>query len=179
MLPGAGPRWRVIQTADLGGKQGVGHDPSAIATWAYDGISLYVLDYWSSQAEYADIKPKFVDKYYEQGARMIYIEDATWAQPLISDLRRETGVLVSAVKPVGSKWIRADAAAPVFESGRVVLPESAPWLDGWMHEHLAFPNGLHDEAVDTTSLAVKELRELGAVMPSRDMGGRVLRRTAV
>lgn len=173
-LPQDRSRWRTIQTVDLGGKQGVGHDPSAIATWASDAISLYVLDYWSSQAEYADIKPKFAAKFYEQRARMLYIEDATWAQPLISDLRRETGVLVSAVEPEGSKWVRADAAAPVFESGRVVLPCQAPWLDSWMHEHLAFPNALHDEAVDTTSMAVKELREIGLTMPTHTMTGKPL-----
>lgn len=178
-LPSPDYRWRVIQTVDIGGKQGVGHDPSAIATWASDGISLYVLDYWSSQAEYADIKPVFRDKFYEHSARMMFIEDATWAQPLISDLRRETGVLVDAVTPWGSKWVRADAAAPVFQAGRVVLPERAQWLDGWMHEHLSFPNALHDEAVDTTSMAVRELREIGYVLPSRNMDGSPMRTQAV
>jgi predicted phage terminase large subunit-like protein len=155
----------VIQTVDLGGKQGVGHDPSAIATWGYDGLSKYVLDYWSSQAEYADIKPVFAERYYEQQARTMFIEDATWAQPLISDLRRETGILVVAVRAKGSKWTRADEASPEFQASRVVLPCQAPWLDGWVHEHLSFPNGAHDEAVDTTSMAVHELREVGVQLP--------------
>ena len=164
-LPQDRRRWRVIQTVDLGGKQGVGHDPSAIATWGYDGLSKYVLDYWSSQAEYADIKPMFVQRYYEQNARTMFIEDATWAQPLISDLRRETGVLVVAVRAKGSKWTRADEASPEFQASRVVLPCTAPWLDGWVHEHVSFPNGAHDEAVDTTSMAVHELREVGVKLP--------------
>jgi predicted phage terminase large subunit-like protein len=179
------PRWRTAQTVDIGGKQGVGHDPSAIATWGYDGISLYVLDYWSSQAEYADVKPKVAAKWHEwrgfKGGRphLVHIEDATWAQPLISDLNRETGVLVAAVTPWGSKWVRADAAAPVFQAGRVVLPCQAPWLDGWIHEHLSFPNALHDEAVDTTSMAVRELREVGATMPRKSMSGTPLATSAV
>lgn len=172
-------RWRVVQAVDLGGKQGVGHDPSAIATWGSDGITFAVLDYWSSQAEYADIKPVFAARYFEQQARTMFIEDATWAQPLISDLRRETGVMVEAVPARGSKWVRADAAAPVFASGRVALPCRAPWLDGWMHEHLAFPNGAHDEAVDTTSMAVHELREVGVVLPTRTLSGRPMAKVAV
>lgn len=151
------PRWHVIQVADLGGKQGVGHDPSAIATWGTDGISYYLLDYWSSQAEYADIKSKFTEKFFEWRPRMLFVEDATWAQPLISDLRRASGVNVTAVPARGSKWTRADAVSPLFESGRVVLPARAPWLDGWMNEHLQFPNGIHDEAVDTTSMALARL----------------------
>lgn len=153
--------WLVIQTVDLGGKQGVGHDPSAIATWGTDGVLFYLLDYWSSQAEYADIKTKFAAKYVEWEPRMLYIEDATWAQPLISDLRRLPGMQVAAIRPEGSKWVRADAVSPIFESRRVVLPERAPWLDGWMHEHLSFPNGIHDEAVDTTSMALSALSALG------------------
>jgi predicted phage terminase large subunit-like protein len=167
-----GARWRVIQTVDLGGKQGVGHDPSAIATWGTDGISFYLLDYWSSQAEYADIKPKFAAKFVEFKPRMMFIEDATWAQPLISDLRRASGIQVSAIPAVGSKWVRADSVSPLFESGRVVLPERAPWLDGWMHEHLAFPNGVHDEAVDTTSMALRELASIGQGMPRMTSTGR-------
>lgn len=159
------PRWRVLQTIDLGGKQGVGHDPSAIATWGTDGISFFLLDYWSSQAEYADIKPIFVAKFFEWKPRMMYVEDATWAQPLISDLRRGTGVRVVPRKIEGSKWVRADSVAPEFEAGRVAIPERAPWLDGWMHEHLSFPNGKHDEAVDTTSMAIKAMGGGVATIP--------------
>ena len=156
------PRWVVIQSVDLGGKQGVGHDPSAIATWGFDGISKYLLDYWSAQDEYADVKARIKAKNFEWRPRMLYVEDATWAQPLISDLRREGGVRVYPVTPRGSKWTRADAVSPEFEGGAVVLPQSADWLDGWMHEHLSFPNGQHDEAVDTTSLALSMLsRSIG------------------
>ena len=174
----ASPRWVVIQSVDLGGKQGVGHDPSAIATWGWDGISKYLLDYWSGQDEYADVKAIIKAKNFEWRPRMLYVEDATWAQPLISDLRREGGVRVYAVRARGSKWTRADAISPEFEGGAVVLPVSAPWLDAWVHEHLSFPNGQHDEAVDTTSLALSmfattssrrrtiSLRE--QALPSRD-----------
>ena len=159
-------RWLVIQTVDLGGKQGVGHDPSAIATWGSDGISFYLLDYWSSQAEYADIKPKFAAKFAEWKPRMMYVEDATWAQPLISDLRRQSGIRVAAIPVRGSKWVRADSVAPEFEANRVVLPQQAPWLDAWIHEHTTFPNGAHDEAVDTTSAALMQFTRAQS-MPGR------------
>ena len=156
-LPTNDPRWRVYSSVDLGGKQGVGHDPSAIATWGTDGISFYLLDYWSSQAEYADVKAKVIATFWEHAPRLVLVEDATWAQPLISDLRRETGVRMAPVTPIGSKWVRADAVSPLFEAGRIVLPQAAPWLDGWMHEHLSFPNAAHDEAVDTTSMALMRM----------------------
>ena len=170
-LPTTNPRWRVYCSVDLGGKQGVGHDPSAIATWGTDGISFYLLDYWSSQAEYADVKAKIVSTFYEYGPRLVLVEDATWAQPLISDLKRDTGVRVAPVTPSGSKWVRADAVSPLFEAGRIVLPQSAPWLDKWLHEHLAFPNAAHDEAVDTTSMALSRMSVDAFQMTKIPVGG--------
>jgi phage terminase large subunit-like protein len=64
------------------------------------------------------------------------------------------------VPSTASKWIRADAVSPEFEGGLVVLPCSAPWLDAWMAEHTSFPNAVHDEAVDTTSLALSVLKSV-------------------
>ncbi len=147
------PRWRVIQTIDLGGKQGPGHDPSAIATWGTDGISKYILDYWSGQEEYTALKAKVLAQNFLHRPRMNYVEDATWSQPLISDMRA-AGVRIYPVPARGSKWTRADAVAPEFQGGAVVLPEAAPWLGNWVFEHTSFPNAPHDESVDTTSLAL-------------------------
>jgi predicted phage terminase large subunit-like protein len=141
----------------------VGHDPSALATWGTDGISKFVLDYWSSQVEYSDVKSHAVTQWRKWRPRMLYVEDATWAQPLISDLRRESGVRVHAVPTRGNKWTRADAISPEFEGGSVVLPEDAPWLPDWLHDHIAFPAAQHDEAVDTTSLMLSQMRN----QPSR------------
>jgi len=160
-----GPRWRVIQTADLGGKQGVGHDPSALATWGTDGISRAILDYWSSQEEFVDVRQTFIEKFFEFDPRVMYIEDATWAQPLISSLRRGTGVRVAPRKVEGSKWTRADDASRFFEGGTVLIPCGATWLDGWLHQHLAFPQAQHDEAVDTTSMAMTALGGGMATIP--------------
>ena len=156
-LPAGMPRWRVSHSYDLGGKQGAGHDPSAIATWGTDGISRYVMDYWSSQAEFEDVKAEALARHYQYRPWMHYVEDATWAQPLISSLRR-AGLKVYAVPPRGSKWTRADDVSGDFKGGLVVLPCSAPWIDAWIHEHLAFPTAAHDEAVDTTSLMLSQMQ---------------------
>jgi len=163
-------RWRVYQSIDIGGKQGAGHDPSAIATWGTDGISFYLLDYWESQDEYTTIRAKVISKWWEFAPRLVLVEDATWAQPLLSDLRRESGVRVAPVTPIGSKWIRADAVSPLFEAGRIVLPDAAPWLDAWMAQHLGFPNAAHDEAVDTTSMALLRMAQEQFAMTKASVG---------
>ena len=37
------------------------------------------------------------------------------------------------------------------------VPRDASWLSGWMDELLAFPNGRHDDQVDSTSQALDVL----------------------
>jgi predicted phage terminase large subunit-like protein len=41
-----------------------------------------------------------------------------------------------------------------IEEGRVLLPESAPWLEEFRSEVMAFPNGRHDDQVDSLAQAL-------------------------
>lgn len=38
----------------------------------------------------------------------------------------------------------------MFEGNRVFLPADAPWLADFVDELAAFPNGVHDDMVDST-----------------------------
>uniref|UniRef100_A0A6H1ZNA3 Putative terminase n=1 Tax=viral metagenome TaxID=1070528 RepID=A0A6H1ZNA3_9ZZZZ len=55
---------------------------------------------------------------------------------------------VVADDPDGSKVQRFVACQPMIEAGNVLVPEMAPWLDEFMDEITAFPNGLNDDQVD-------------------------------
>ena len=161
--PPADPqRWFVCQAIDTTMKGGVGHDPSVIATWATDFKDYYLLDVWNSQVEYPELRRAVVEKAGIWHPQAVYIEDAAAGQPLIQDLRRNTRLPIIGISPKGDKVSRADSITPIFESGNVVLPTWKPWLDDWVDEHLRFPAGVHDDMVDTTSLALQELsRRLG------------------
>jgi len=41
--------------------------------------------------------------------------------------------------------------SPLIEAGYVYLPNEAPWLADFMHEMINFPNGKHDDQVDSVS----------------------------
>ncbi len=43
------------------------------------------------------------------------------------------------------------AQSVVIEAGHVALPTGAPWLADFLFELLAFPNGRHDDQVDSVS----------------------------
>lgn len=58
-------------------------------------------------------------------------------------------------KPEGSKVDRMVAQSAKIEAGQVHLPREAEWLDTFLHELLAFPNGRHDDQVDSVSQFLK------------------------
>ena len=55
------------------------------------------------------------------------------------------------IKPLGDKLTRAMQTTPVFEAGRVLLPEEAPWLADYQRELLGFPSSRYDDQVDSTT----------------------------
>jgi predicted phage terminase large subunit-like protein len=49
-------------------------------------------------------------------------------QSLIQELKRDTRLPIMPIKVDSDKLSRAYAVTPSIETGRVFLPESAPWL---------------------------------------------------
>ena len=116
----------------------------------------YLLNVRREQLEYPDLRKAASEEYQHHRPSAIFVEDKANGRVLVQDLRR-ANLPVRPTRPEGSKEARADAATPVFEAGRVLLPANAPWLQDWIDEHLAFPSGAHDDQVDTTSEAIKQL----------------------
>jgi predicted phage terminase large subunit-like protein len=162
-------------TAALDGawKEGVSNDDSAIALWGSDGVDFYLLHAWSDRVEYPMLKQIVRDYGRDMQPDEFAVEDAASGIAIVQELRRETDLPLLGVPTRGmSKLARAEAISPLFEAGKVVLPERAPWLDGWIKQHLRFPNGKRDDLVDTTSLALARLsprnaRAWGTIDPSK------------
>ncbi len=151
--------WIVIQAIDGAWKTGIANDFSVIATWATNCNGYFLIDVCRRKLEFYDLKRVVVEKYREFTPRAVYCEEAASGYALLSELRRTTGIEIIGVPAQNSKEARAEAVAPMLEAGRVWLPERASWLDEWVHEHLRFPGGAHDDQVDTTSLALLKLRD--------------------
>jgi predicted phage terminase large subunit-like protein len=83
------------------------------------------------------------------------IEDKANGSAVIQMLYREIpGILP--VNPEGGKIARAAAVSPLIEAGNVYLPHPlyAPWVDDFIEECAAFPNGAHDDQVDAMTQAL-------------------------
>ncbi len=156
----------IIQAVDTAFKTGVASDYSVIATWGTDGRNYYLLHVWRDRVQYPDLKRALLDQYHAFRPDLVLIEDAASGQSVIQDLRAQTHLPIIAIPARGSKQSRADAVSPLFEAGRVYLPEQAPWLGDWIEEHVSFPRGAHDDCVDTTAIALQRLaRDASMTIP--------------
>lgn len=74
-------------------------------------------------------------------------------------LRHEVDGLI-AVNPKGGKEARAHAVSPQIEAGNVYLPilNLPPWRDSFIEECAVFPNGAHDDQVDSMTQALLRLK---------------------
>lgn len=153
---------RALQAVDSAFKTGVGNDWSVIATWATDGAWFYLVDVWRRRVEFPELVRAIETEAAEHSPDAVLVEDTAAGQSAIQELRRTTSLPIVALKATGSKVSRAEAISPLFESGKVLLPEQAPgWLGPWVEEHVAFPASRHDDQVDTTSIALERLRHHG------------------
>ena len=81
------------------------------------------------------------------------IEDKANGSAVIQMLAQEIPGLLP-VNPEGGKVARAAAVSPLIEAGNVYLPHPlyAPWVNDFIEECAAFPNGAHDDQVDAMTL---------------------------
>lgn len=161
-----------MQAVDSAFKEGVGSDYSVIATWGTDGKNYNLVDLWRDRVEYPSLRRAVQDEYARWRPDAVLVEDASSGQSVIQELRRETNLPIVAVPAKGSKQNRADAVAPLFEAGKMWLPEYASWVADFIEEHVSFPRGVHDDQVDTTSMALARLRGAtgGSNIPSAATG---------
>ena len=87
------------------------------------------------------------------------VEDKVSGTTLIQTLSKSVDpvIPIRAIQRNIDKVTRAMDAAPFIESGRVYIPEQADWINDWLVEHEQFPNGVHDDQVDTTSDGVNAI----------------------
>lgn len=83
----------------------------------------------------------------------ILIEDTGVGTALVAELQAE-GVSAIAVKREGNKLARMSIQSAKFESGQVLFPKQAPWLDVLEMELFAFPGSRPDDQIDSISQAL-------------------------
>jgi predicted phage terminase large subunit-like protein len=149
-----------IYSWDCAFKETKRSDRSAGTHWGVTKNGVYLLNAFADKLEYPDLKRKVIDMYDSFPASALWVEDKASGISLIQELRRDTSI---PLKPIGvdtNKFSRAVSVTSWFESGRVFLPERAPWRDDYIEELCAFPEGAYDDYVDSTSQALSNIQKL-------------------
>ena len=82
---------------------------------------------------------------------VVLIEDKASGTQLIQELLADGLHAVTRYRPQSDKVMRMHAQTAMIENGFVHLPEAAPWLAQYVAELTTFPNGKHDDQVDSTA----------------------------
>lgn len=138
---------------------GVKSDFSVLQVWFHDFKNFFLVDQWRDRVEYPQLRQVVLDFYHKYNPTSVLIEKAASGFALSQEFKQETGLPVFDVIPRGSKEARAELTTHWFETGRVLLPRKAPWLDGYINEMLRFPAGKHDDQVDATTQAISVMAE--------------------
>jgi predicted phage terminase large subunit-like protein len=132
-------------------------DYSVGTVWGAKGLDFYLLDRVRGRFAFPDLRREVVQLTQRWRADQTIIEATELGRALLQDLRRSGPIRPILIPPRYDKEARFLAQSARFESGQVYVPDEAPWLAEWLKELLAFPNGSHDDQVDSTSQALNYL----------------------
>jgi predicted phage terminase large subunit-like protein len=142
---------RIVQSWDTASKATELSDFSVCTTWGIAGKDLYLLDVLRRRMEYPDLKRAVREQHERFRPSVVLIEDKASGIQLIQELIGEGLHAVTRYQPQSDKVMRMHAQTAMIENGFVRVPDSAPWLSQYLHELTVFPNGKHDDQVDSTA----------------------------
>jgi predicted phage terminase large subunit-like protein len=148
---------QVIQSWDCTFKDSDGSDYVVGTVWGRVGADKYLLDIKRDRMDL----PATIQAIIQMTAKwpdawMKLVEDKANGSAVIQMLQHKIPGLY-AVNPEGSKIARVQAVLPHIEAGNVYLPEDAEWVNDFVEECASFPQGKHDDQVDSMSQALIRL----------------------
>lgn len=159
----------IIQTMDTAYSKKETADFSVIATWgvfrpsADEGPGLMLLSVKKGRWDFPELKRVAKAEYVYWQPDNVLIEAKATGTPLQHELRK-MGIPVTMYSPGGrrtgqDKVSRANAVAPILESGMVWYPEDEEFAQEMVEECAAFPNGSNDDQVDAMVMALMRFRQ--------------------
>ena len=128
------------------------HDPTAATVWQMTTNSYYLINVINKRLEFPDLvkEVKKVHGVHHPSAHLI--EGRATGQSLIQQLKRDTTIPVIEISTKNiNNEVRFDAVTPLFEAGKVYLPEKAHWLAETEDQLCSFPTAPHDDITDSVS----------------------------
>jgi predicted phage terminase large subunit-like protein len=153
------------------------NDFSALTIWGVfseSGVSKAILMYaWKDRLELHDLVKRTAETCKKYKVDRILIEGKASGKSVIQEIRRLYGHedwAVQEVNPETDKVARAYTVQPTFAAGLIFAPDKK-WADMVISEVAAFPKGQWADLVDSTTQAVKHLRDAGILKMPEERAG--------
>lgn len=129
--------------------------------WGRKGADCYLIDQKRGRMSFTETVDAFLEQAntYPKALRKLVEDKANG--PAVIDVLKHAVQGIIPIEPDGSKIARAYAVTPMFEAGNIYLPapEIAPWVNDYTLELLQFPIVAHDDQVDATTQALRDLQQ--------------------
>jgi predicted phage terminase large subunit-like protein len=145
------PNDQIVQSWDTAIRAEDANDYSVCTTWLVRGHHAWLLDLCRMKLEFPELQRQVVAEAQKHGAMRVLIEQAGSGMQLLQYFQRQGYPNVIGWKPKDDKATRLMSVTPRIESGRVAIPRDAPWMAEFRREMTLFPNGKHDDQVDSVS----------------------------
>jgi len=121
--------------------------------------SFYILDIIRERLNYIQLKNKMLNTLSNDINTKIIIEDKNIGSSLIQDLKSLTKNPIISVNPHKDKLTRLISVISILESKKVLILKDAKWKKDFLLEATSFPNGLHDDQVDTLTQFLNYIKD--------------------
>ncbi|MFY9842932.1 MAG: phage terminase large subunit [Terriglobales bacterium] len=150
---------QIIQSWDTANKSAELSDYSVCTTWGQKTKKIYLLHVLQRRMDYPDLKRAVCQQAERFHPTNILIEDKASGTQLIQELIRDGVYSVTRYDPTMDKIMRMHSVSSTIENGFVYLPTASDWRAAYLHELTTFPNGKHDDQVDSTSQALDWIKQ--------------------
>jgi predicted phage terminase large subunit-like protein len=138
----------------------------SIQVWGKTGANMYLIDKVKARMDFPTTLQAILNmKAKHKDSTQILIEDKANGSAIIQVLQTKVGGII-AVEPQGGKVARVNAISPQIEAGNVYIPQNEEWVQDFVEECAAFPNGKHDDDVDAMSQALARMIYMPAMLPA-------------
>ena len=159
----------IIQSYDTAFSKKESADYSAITTWGVfrseetGADNIILMDACRGRWNFPELKEKALEENEYWEPDMMIVEAKASGLPLTDELRRAGIPIMNYTPSKGrDKVTRMHTVAPLFEAGMVWAPEKH-FADEVIDECMAFPNGEHDDYVDSMTMALIRFRQGGFI----------------
>lgn len=151
-------KWdNLVISVDATFKDQKSNDFVCISVWGKADNRIYLVDIMNERMNFPEtVRAIQIMKARHPKSRAILIEDKANGAAIIQVLRKKVMGVIS-VTPREGKEARVEAVSVFIEAGNVYLPNNKKKTWDFIDQCASFPNGKHDDMVDSMTMALKRL----------------------